>query len=233
MINEKMININVALEIVDLKMGYGVDDYSSYVYKTLDKDDNRRNLLDSRSLRRYMYDYNRRIFKNIYKREPKDYEVMDSFEKTKQYMGSNFIKSEGTTKDRKYNKKDVLYMLENDEKTKKLLRNRFEEKTTILIDEVVPKYSYEYFCAEQSGIIEENEQQEYYKTIIGDSLEQLNMKLLITEEAIKNKKHFNSLITYDEYKEVKGSASPDSSYYDTINCCFEDIVKFIEIRNKK
>lgn len=200
-----MLTIEEVLELVDLKMEYGTDCYSQKVFKTLDKKDERMHVVPSKAIRRYMYSYIKSKFKEKNNNEsPVTYEDY-----------SSIIKIVGDGKARKYEKKGILLMLE-DEKVNKLIQKRLLKNTYLFKNDkdehmLVPNFVWEYYSEKSNGIFKNIEQAEYYVEIKDDPTDTLKMKLFIIQQEINKREAFEKMIL--EYDEVAEHRSPESLDY--------------------
>lgn len=203
-----MMDAQEVLELFDLEVGYGTDEYSRKVLQSLDNTDKRKHVTNRRQMSRYINEYIERKYKEENNRMPFSSEERDTI-----------IKIEGATKATKYERDSIYKMLKEDQRINKLLHNQNERKSIKLPGgEIVPKVVLEYYNAEISGIVEEIEEKEfideYYQKIKEDSTENLKLKHKIIENEINSRTKLNKLI--ESYDEVKGSRSIESLYYDIV-----------------
>lgn len=204
MLDKKMLNIREVLELVDLKMGYGIDGYSQQVFEELNKEDKKMYLVPSKAMRRYMESYIIRKFKeNNGGREPKSDEEFNSI-----------IYMEGEGKGRRYAKEGILLLLE-DEKIKEKVQERLYESCYLFENNageytIIPNFVWEYYNEKVNGRFKDIEKAKYFTEIKDDPTDTLKMKLFIIQQEIENRETFEKMI--EEFDEVTSSRSPESLY---------------------
>jgi len=199
----KMIDAQQVLELFDIHTGYGTDEYSRKVLKSLDNNDKGKHVTIRRYMKRYIDSYIERKYREKHNRLPTTDEEYDTI-----------IKITGAQIGMKYEESGIFSMLK-DKRINNLLQAEFEKNTIQFEGRRVPKVVKDYYFAETNGIVEEVEaeikQRKYYGDIKDDSTDELKMKLFEIKQEIKQRKDFEDMI--DEYDEVGCSRSPESIYY--------------------
>lgn len=168
-----MIKMEEILKIIHLKFGYGKDNFSQEVLHLLDNYGKSHHIIDADKVREYIKNYIDRKYK----------EVNNVYPVTNQ-ENDTIIKIEGSTQATKYNRNDIIEMLE-DERINQLLKNRFKNKAIMHKGKYIPIALSKFEIAKLNGIISNSDQTLFYKFIENNSLEQIKEKISILKRVVE------------------------------------------------
>lgn len=211
--NTEMIPMKEVLRLVHLKNGYGKDDFSQEVFRILDENGNSHYLINDKKMRQYINNYIDRKYKELNGCLP----LTDKERNT-------IIKIEGSTQGTRYNKNDILKMLE-DAHVKKLLFNRLKRRCVYHGETPIPLELSRYEIAKANRIISEKDQILFYEMIKNDSLDGIKEKLNILKKTIEMIETINEMVEEENqrlFKELEESISRK-----------EEFEKIIEEENQK